>query len=417
MNRGIRSWIAAVPVIGFLGAIYVWKGGEASLFLFLLALSIAIMGAIIQLCGPRRVVVQRTWSPLSPFDGEEIEVTIHVRWVGGIPPFWMQVEDYFAGDEEESGKLLFTGFRRRYSGTYRISEVSRGVYREGMTRIAWGDIFGWFKRCLYVQGKDKLLVQPLPLRIFSPAGIKGRDGDGRGELSTETAGEVPIWGNRLRAYEPGDPLKIIHWKSSARRGELISRAPEEIYEPPSCLLLDMDEKSYLNKPEKAREIFEIAVSAATTWLHRESGGAEEFYFRLWPGNDTLQLSGREGLYKGLEFLAQAQLEAEALVSFSPAGEPWNNRAVRGQRVTVITGYLTSSLVAKLLQMAEAGAVLELWCVVDKASDKTVAMEGSGNVSDQLIAGLRAHGIHIIPLPDYASPEMKLEIGGREHVIA
>lgn len=423
MNSSIQSWIATVPLVGFLGALYVWKGGGASLFLFLLALSIAIVGAVIQLCGPRRVVVQRTWSPLSPYDGEEIEVTIHVQLVGGIPPLWVQIEDYFTDDEEESGKLLFTGFKRSYSGTYRLSELSRGVYREGITRVAWGDIFGWFKRCLFVEGKDKLIVQPLPLRIFSSDGFKGRYEEGIGELSTEAAGYLPIWGSRLRAYAPGDPLKIIHWKSSARRGELISRAPEEIYEPPSCLLLYTDEKSYLGKQEfghDRQEMFEIAVSAAAAWLHRESEAAEEFYFRLWPGNYTFQLSGREGLYKGLEVLAQAQPATEPSVSFAHAGEPWSSRTVRGRRVTVITGCLTSSLVADLLQMAESGAGLELWCAADnafdKASDKVLMTEGTSDVSDHLVE-LRGHGIHIVPLPNYACPERTLEIGGTEHVIA
>ncbi|MFD3261372.1 DUF58 domain-containing protein [Paenibacillus lentus] len=437
MGKSLRPWIAAAPVIALLGAVYAVKGGTSSLFLFLLACSIALVGGFTQLSGPRKVEIQRTWSPLSPLDGEDVEVTVHVRLIGGIPPLWVQVEDCLAGDEQESGKLLFSGFRRNYSGTYRLDGVPRGVYTEGTTRIAWGDVFGWFKRSLYHQGSDKLLVQPLPLRMFSSDGLKGRDEDGSGELSAESTGLASFWDSRLRGYEAGDPLKFIHWKSSARRGELISRVPEEISEPPSCLLLDTDRKSYsaegqYSQDEQARqEIFEIAISAAAAWLHRESRGAEGFQLCLWPGNRHLQLSGKEGLYKGLEVLAHAQLGADHFDPSLRAAELGNNPA-HGQRITVITGYLTSSLVARLLQMADAGAVLDLWCAGELSmpmkdgiahersssfSDKSSFGSFSGDGPGQLSAQLRKHGIHIVPLLNYTSTGMKLETGGGEHGIA
>lgn len=436
MSKSLQPWIAVAPVIALLGAVYAWKGGASSLFLFLLACSIAILGGFAQICGPRKVEIQRTWSPLSPLDGEEVEVTVHVRLTGGIPPLWVQVEDCLAGDEQESGKLLFTGFRRNYSGTYRLDGVPRGVYTDGTTRIAWGDVFGWFKRCLYHQGSDMLLVQPLPMRMFSSDGLKGRDEDGSGELSAESTGFASFWGNRLKGYEAGDPLKFIHWKSSARRGELISRVPEGIYEHLSYLILDTDEKSYSSEgqygqdEQDRQDIFEIAVSAAAAWLHRESRGAEGFELCLWPGNRNLQLSGKEGLYKGLEVLAQAQFAAEHSKPSFRAAELGNNPA-RGQRITVVTGYLTSSLVARLLQMVDAGAVLDLWCAGEKSmpikgtaheqssspSDKSSFGSISGDASNQMSAQLKKHGIHIVPLLNYTSTGLKQEKGGREHGIA
>ncbi|GIP61045.1 DUF58 domain-containing protein [Paenibacillus woosongensis] len=427
MGSGVGAWMAGVPVIGVLGALYAWKGGGASLFLLLLALLIGAVGAASQLCGPTRVTVRRTWAPSAPYEGEEIEVTLQISLEGGIPPLWVQVEDDLAGLEQERGRLLFSGFKRNYSGTYRLSGVARGLYTEGSTTVAWGDVFGWFKRVRRLQGRDKLLVQPLPLYIAAWDEILGRN-DGEGGRVDTSLKYAPLWGSRLRAYEPGDPVKSIHWKISARRGELITRAPEEVYAWPACLILDTEPASYF-VPERG-EIFEIAVSAAAAWLHRQSEGTDAYYFRPGLGNNTLQLIGREGLYEGLEVLAQVQLASERFALSLNGAESWNHLVVPGQRITIITGCLTPSLVARLLQMADAGAVLDVWCSGESGdaavhgSDVEEAGIGNGGAENweksagNWSAQLSSHGIRMVPLLyDSASVQMKPGRGGRDHGIA
>lgn len=416
----IRAWAAAIPVLGALGAVYVWKGGAASLFLFVLALSIAAIGAIAQFSGPRRVVVRRTWSPLAPFEGEDVEVTLHIRLEGGIPPLWLQVQDHLAGEGQEGGTLLFTGFKRNYCGTYRLDGVTRGLYTDGYTTASWGDVFGWFTRSRRIQGTDKLLVQPLPLCIAALDGPNGHK-DGSSGKTISSPGYAPLWGSRLRAYEPGDPLKSIHWKITARRGELITRAQEEVHELPVCLILDTDPESY----SAQEEVFEIAVSAAAAWLRRHSAGADEYYFCSGTGSGALKLSGREGLYQGLEILAQAQLVDKRLTASACAAEAWEQWVVPGQRITVITGRLSSSLVSRLLQMADAGAVLDLWCAGERGSMGAEglvnggddALEGWTSASEPWLSQMSTHGIHMVPLLYEASVQMGPERGGRDHGIA
>ncbi|WP_019635150.1 DUF58 domain-containing protein [Paenibacillus fonticola] len=396
---GWRSWFAAVIVTGCLAALYAWKGGAASLFLLLLALFIIAIGGFIQLSGPRQAVVRRTWHPISPYDGEEIEVTIAVSLAGGMPPLWLRVQDHIAGEEEEGGRLLFTGFKREHTGKYRLNGMSRGLYAEGATKIVWGDFFGWFTGGLQVRGTDKLLVQPLPLQGLSSSALKGcEENDRLGKPIYSN--EVLAGDSRLRKYELGDPLGRIHWKSSARSGSLITRLPDERQENPPSLLLDTNEKSY------CPDTFEIAISAAAAWLHQESAGTGELYFYLGMEHYGLQIAGKEGLFSGLEMLAKARIVKNTSDRI-PALIRRGINLVPGQRITVITGYLTSPLVAKVLQMADAGASLNLWHAGPKVS----------NAADEMLAQLGSRGIQITYLLPYASSKSKMATGGNEHVIA
>ena len=96
----------------------------------------------------------------------------------------------------------------------------------------------------------------------------GGDGRARKVLRRVTTDQADVRG--VRPYRPGDPIRGIHWRSSARRGELMVREYDAAPSPELVLVLE----PWLPKEPAATERanLEAALSlAATVALALESG--------------------------------------------------------------------------------------------------------------------------------------------------
>lgn len=438
MKNGFWTWLISILSVGSLGALYGWKGGQSLLFLLLLLVIVIIQGAAVQLFGPKQAKVERTWYPLNPRAGEEVEVTLTITLSGGFLPLWMQAEDEWSasrgtepgsGQEPPGGKLAFGGWKRKFTGTYLMREMSRGVYAGQTVRITWGDSFGWFKRSLRAEANDVLVIHPAPLPVeLSGTSAADPDGDEQG-AGRNTEAEANFDAGRLRAYESGDPLRRIHWKSSAKKGILLTRLPEPSESKFRCLFLDTAASSYSESlngyrggkgtavgnetgPKEGNRSggFELAVSAAAAWLGRELGRTGEACLRHG-GVRELAIkappifSGNRGLKEGLDLLAGTTLDpglsgSELLRS--------THASLHRQSLTFITGRLTPELGETALQLAERGAALEIW----------YACGTKGNAeSTRLAQSLIEKGLILIDLTRYTGVVSVPSKGGAKHGIA
>jgi uncharacterized protein (DUF58 family) len=99
----------------------------------------------------------------------------------------------------------------------------------------------------------------------------------------------------VREYRPGDPLRRIHWRSSARHGELIVRE----FEPPGVQTLGIFCDPSPPTPEAADQIARLAASEA--WDCLRAGGRVV----LWtPGAESSLPSDSRSLWALLEWLAR-----------------------------------------------------------------------------------------------------------------
>lgn len=372
--------------MGFLVALYGWRGGNSSLFLVLSLFFVLLQGAIVQLGGPKAAVVTRSWSPVTPSVGDDVEVTLSITVSGGFPPLWLEVRDNFAVSSSHSGKkisegqrglLWFAGFRREYTGTYCLKELPRGIYVEGPILVTWGDAFGWFKRSLYIEGRDVLIVHPSSLKFVSSL-VEGMEaGNDDAEISSLPKASSQVGGG-LREYEAGDPLRRINWKSSAKRGTLMTRIPDETGRAPHYLLLDTRNEPYaqsvsgttgiLNQ-DGTNQMFELAVSAAAAWLKREVASEKrDIYFCHGGMEDSLQLSGSRGLREGLDMLADVLQESNDSRPISEQFQRVNlHRSGQQPLLTFVTGIITPELAEGLLKLAYSGVLPEVWCTYSAAA--------------------------------------------------
>jgi uncharacterized protein (DUF58 family) len=109
--------------------------------------------------------------------------------------------------------------------TYQMIPARRGVFSIGPFYLYSGDPFGFYKCWARRKEFSELVVLPCPVPFSFRRPVS------RSMLSQDEMETVPVSGNStefmgVREYVEGEPLKRVHWRTSARLGKLISRQYE-----------------------------------------------------------------------------------------------------------------------------------------------------------------------------------------------
>lgn len=225
--------------------------------------------------------VARTWSEnlhatrecnrLTAYIGESVAVVIKLENRGTLPIAWVLAEDLLPRHAlihdppslRPVGKrlhLAMLGPRSQRTVYYQVECNRRGYYQIGPLVLETGDVFGLHRRYRVATEPHFLLVYPkvIPLAGFD---LASRRPVGEVKMSYRLF-EDPTRMAGVRRYERGDPLNRIHWRATARTGELHSK----IYEPTTVagitVLLDFHQGSFAAKHEPVRS--ELAITAAVS---------------------------------------------------------------------------------------------------------------------------------------------------------
>ena len=153
-----------------------------------------------------------------------------------------------------SGSRVLTMLNRRQKRTYigRTWLFRRGSFRLGPTRLISGDPFGLFRKENIFPIEHSLVVVPLIYEInsfISPAGLLPG-----GQVIRSKALDITPHASGVREYVPGDPMKRIHWPSTARRGQLIVKEFEQDPQAEVWFFLDAQYTIHSEKPYDAPEL-------------------------------------------------------------------------------------------------------------------------------------------------------------------
>jgi uncharacterized protein (DUF58 family) len=144
--------------------------------------------------------------------------------------------------------------------TYPLRSDLRGKFDIGPLEIRIADAFGVVELARKFSSRNTLVVTPrvvaLP-RSVSSASWAG-DGDGM-TRTTAAAGEDDVI---PRSYRNGDELRRVHWRSTARYGELMVRREEQRWKNRALLFLDTRRIGHAGTGVASS--FEFAVSAAAS---------------------------------------------------------------------------------------------------------------------------------------------------------
>ena len=144
--------------------------------------------------------------------------------------------------------------------SYPLRSDLRGRFVVGPLEIRIADAFGLVEFGRSFSASTTFVVTPkvVPLPRAVVTGSWLGDGDGRARAMA-AAGEDDVV---PRAYRDGDELRRVHWRSTARYGELMVRREEQQWRNRVLLLLDTRRGAHAGSG--AASSFEFAVSAAAS---------------------------------------------------------------------------------------------------------------------------------------------------------
>ncbi|WP_405645812.1 DUF58 domain-containing protein [Streptomyces uncialis] len=259
-TRG-RSFLAA----GVAAAVCAYVLGQSDLLRVGLLLAVLPLVCALVLYRTRyRVAGSRRLSPGRVPAGSEARVHLRVENVSRMPTGLLMLQDrvpYVLGPRPRFVlDRVEAGGRREVS--YRVRSDLRGRYPLGPLQLRLNDPFGMCELTRSFATYDTLTVVPRvePLPAVRLSGSSTGHGDGR-QRSLALAGEDDLI---PRGYRYGDDLRRVHWRSTARYGELMVRREEQPQRARCTVLLDTRYIAYDGSgPDSA---FEWAVSGTASAL-------------------------------------------------------------------------------------------------------------------------------------------------------
>ncbi len=268
-----RPWYLLAAVLFILSAL---TRQPVAFLAALFALVIALVPEIWYRFALRDLVIRQRVSQRRAFFGEAITLSISVENQKLLPLPWIELEDeipaqltLLTGRASPAYKVnramlvnnLSLWSFQRVTRRYRLRCSARGVYTFGPVTARSGDPFGWLMREEQASARETVLIYPLvaPIESF---GLPARHPFGE-RTTPRRLLEDPLRVAGVREYAPGDDPRRIHWKATARAGELRSK----IYEPSSQyrLLIMLDVNTY---PEPWMgldpELQELTIAAAAS---------------------------------------------------------------------------------------------------------------------------------------------------------
>lgn len=160
---------------------------------------------------------------------------------------------------------------------YELVAQRRGVFAIGPLSVVLADPFGLATGEVTVGGTDELIVTPAIMSLPDTGlAILASDGSSR-VVRRAIGGDDDL---STREYRTGDAMRRVHWRATARHGELMVRQEEPRSHAEARVILDTRSRGYIDQgrrhhdePESAA--FELTVSlAASVALHLSRSGFE-----------------------------------------------------------------------------------------------------------------------------------------------
>jgi uncharacterized protein (DUF58 family) len=234
MLRRLQLLIVAVVLV-----VAAFSTGWAFLF-FLLYVGLLVGGGsyILTRLGLSDLEAGYAVSQLTAHVGDRLRVTYTLRNTGRLPKPWLEVHNPTTLPGGLPGRALSLGGRRERSWLVRTTLERRGHYRIEPLQIRTGDPFGFFEAAAAVgQGITLVVyprVDPLPLWRLPPASVEGAHAQPERTLQT-----TPL-ATTVRPYAPGDSMNRIHWRSTARTGEIQVKEFDLEQTADAWIFLDLD---------------------------------------------------------------------------------------------------------------------------------------------------------------------------------
>ena len=220
-----------------------------------------------------RLTCARRIDPARVATGDRSRVVLRIENISRLPTGLLLVEDtipYLLGGRPRV-VLDRLAPRRPVDVGYHVSGEMRGHYRVGPLTVRLMDPFGLCELPRAFTTTDTLVVTPQVVGL--PAVQLTGEWGGAGHSTSRSVGTQGDDDVATREYRHGDDLRRIHWKTTARRGELTVRREEQPWQSRGAVLLDT--RLVAHRGDGPASSLEWAISAAASiGIHLAQNGFE-----------------------------------------------------------------------------------------------------------------------------------------------
>jgi uncharacterized protein (DUF58 family) len=234
----MAAWLALAAAMIAIGAAASAPG------LFIVAAATIGYGSLTRVWtryGMGRVEYERHLGTTRAVAGDVVPLDVTVWNRKPLPLPWLAAQDLVTdgigirerpsmdGDDERLGRRVLANtwalaWFERVVRHFHLEARRRGLYEFGPVRLRVRDILGRDAAGGEVSADEMLLVGPRNL----PVRLRGRDAAPIGERRAHSSlhADPALYGG-VRPFQPGDSMRRVHWRASARLGTTVSRR----YEP------------------------------------------------------------------------------------------------------------------------------------------------------------------------------------------
>ncbi len=234
-----RGWAVLVVAGAILAAAIVFDRREGFVVTVFLVSLLVVAGVFVTARRARVEVSRRPSSELLAV-GEEARITLAVRtdswdptitrWRDSIPA------SFGSAPEGTADSLVRSGVAGLARTAYAVRPERRGDHVLGPLVVVREDPFGLVEMERASRGTGSVVVTP---RVSPLVRSELLQASGEGARHEHRMSSHPRVDELIaREYRTGDPLRRIHWRATARRGELMVRQEEQEVDPVALLLLD-----------------------------------------------------------------------------------------------------------------------------------------------------------------------------------
>ncbi len=282
--------------------------------------------------------------------GDRMRVTYTLRNTSRMPKLWLEIHNPTTLPGGLPGRAITLGGRSERSWLIRAPLSRRGHFRIEPLHIRTGDPFGFFEASAGVGQGVTLVVYPkvdaLPLWRLPPASIEGAHAQAERTLQT-----TPL-ATTVRPYAPGDSMNRIHWRTTARLGEIQVKEFDLEQTADAWIFLDLDAATELGSGELSTTEVAVRAAASVTDKALEEGRAVGLTVN---GHRLTVLPADRGARQRLKILQLlAAVEADGRTPIDEALLTGLTRLRRGMTAIVITASQDPSFVRPLAALRARG---------------------------------------------------------------